>query len=333
MAQATSYNVAGVREDLTDFLTILEPEDTPILSSVSKTKKPSNAYQEWQVDNLAAPSFAGVLEGQDIASFDNKAANRARIGNYTQIFQRTWAVSQLQDLQDVAGIASEVANSKAKAMREIKRDIESAIASDNDMQVSDGSAAYRTRGLGEWIKATAQTTNPVPASYRTPSASINTTATASLTEDNFNAVFQSIYEQNGGKRSYMLFAGPSLKRSISKFQRYEGASGTTKTYMVCQDATENAIDLNVEIYRGDFHDVSIVSSLFNGVVSGDTTITNQRKARGYVIDPELVGVGYMKGIEGSELPNQGGGRRGYVESIVTLVVKNPLGLGKFSATS
>lgn len=333
MAQAASYNVAGVREDLTDFLTILEPEDTPILSSISKTKKPSNAYQEWQVDNLSAPAFAGVVEGQDISSFDNKAANRARIGNYNQIFQRSWAVSQLQDLQDVAGVASEVANSKAKAMREMKRDIESAIASDNDMQATDGAVAYKLRGLGEWIKATAQTVNPVPASYRTPSASINTTATASLTEDNFNAVFQGIYEQNGGKRSYTLFAGPSLKRAISKFQRYEGASGTTKTYMVSQDATDNAIDLNVEIYRGDFHDVSIIPTLFNGVVSGDTSITNQRKARGYVIDPELVGVGYMKGIEGNELPNQGGGRRGYVEAILTLVVKNPLGLGKFSATS
>jgi len=333
MAQAASYNVAGVREDLTDFLTILEPEDTPILSSVAKTKKPANAYQEWQVDNLSAPSFAGVVEGQDIASFDNKAANRARIGNYNQIFQRSWAVSQLQDLQDVAGVASEVANSKAKAMREMKRDIEAAIASDSDMQATDGAVPYKLRGLGTWITNTAQTTNPVPASYRTPANSVNTTATASLTEDNFNAVFQSIYEQNGGKRSYTLFAGPSLKRAISKFQRYEGASGTTKTYMVTQDATDNAIELNVEIYRGDFHDVSIIPTLFNGVVSGDTSITNQRKARGYVIDPELVGVGYMKGIEGNELPNQGGGRRGYVEAILTLVVKNPLGLGKFSATS
>ena len=30
MAKATSYNVAGYREDLSDILTILEPEVTPV---------------------------------------------------------------------------------------------------------------------------------------------------------------------------------------------------------------------------------------------------------------------------------------------------------------
>lgn len=333
MAQATSYNVAGNREDLLDILSILEPEDTPLLSTLSKTKSPTNIYQEWQVDNLQAPSFAGVLDGADVTSFSNAAVNRARIGNYGQIFRRDWAVSQVQELSNPAGVSNEVAASKAKKLREIKRDMESAIGSDNDMQADNGTVPYLTRGLGKWIQNGAQTTNAVPASFRTPSASIDTTATASLTEATFNGVSSSIYQQNGGRRSYTLFAGPSLKSAISNFQRVTGSSGTTKTYMVTQDAKENAVDLNVEIYRGDFHDVTVIPTLFNGVVSGDTSITDQRKARGYVIDPELVGIGYMKGLGAEELENQGGGRRGYVDAIISVVVKNPLGLGKFAATS
>lgn len=334
MAQSTTYNVAGDREDLTDFLTILEPEDTPKLSTFSKTKKLSNTYQEWQVDNLGAVDFGGVLEGADVTAYNNESVNRARIGNYVQQFRRPWMVSRLQEASNPAGVSSEVAQSKAKAMREIKRDIEAAIGSDNDMQQDNGVVPWKLRGLGEWIKATAQTTNPVGASFRTPSASIDTTATASQTESAFNDVFQSIFQVVGGRRRYSLFAGPALKRAISKFQRQEGTS-RTNSYVVQQDATENRVDLNVEVYNGDFHTVTIIPDLFNGLLDNAavTSATNQQKARGYVIDPALVGVGYMIGLESNELQDNGGGRRGFVYSALTLVVKNPKGLGKFSATS
>ena len=55
------------------------------------------------------------------------------------------------------------------------------------------------------------------------------------------------------------------------------------------------------MYVGDFHTVTIVPDLFNGILdSADpSSTTDQQKARGYVIDPELVGIGYMLGIESS----------------------------------
>ena len=332
MALATTYNVAGDREDLTDYLTILTPEDTPKVSTFAKTKQPSNVYQEWQVDTLNAVSFSGIPEGQDVLSFANESVNRARIGNYVQSFRRPWMVSRLQEASNPAGISSEVAQSKIKAMREIKRDIEACIGSDNDRVQEAPPAAGKLRALGKWINNTPGT--DVPTNFRTPTASIDSTATASLGESAFNDVFQSIFTQNGGRRSYTLFAGPSLKRAISKFQRQEGTT-TAKSYMVTQDATQHQVDLNVTVYNGDFHTVTVVPDLFNGLLdSADPgTTTNQQKARGYVIDPELVGLGYMLPVESNEIPDLGGGRRGFVLAALTLMVKNPLGLGKFAATS
>jgi hypothetical protein len=335
MAITTTYNVQGNREDLTDFLTILEPEDTPKLSTFAKTGGQTNKLQEWQVDNLANVDFSGVIEGQDVQAYNNESVNRAVIGNYVQKFRRPWMVSDLQEASNPAGISSEVAQSKSKAMREIKRSIESAIGSDNEMQQDNGSIPYLFRGLGKWIQATAQSINPVPAIALTPSASIDTTATGSLTESAFNDVFQSIFQVNGGRRSYTLFAGPSLKRAISNFQRATGAAGTTKTYQVTQDANENKITLDVTMYEGDFHTVTVVPDMFNGVTTGSaiTAPTAAQKARGYVIDPSLVGISYMIGMQSVENPNLGGGRRGFVNSALTLVVKNPKGLGKFAASS
>lgn len=333
MAQATSLAV-GVREDLTNVLTILSPEETPKLSSFSKTKAPSNMLQEWQVDDLSAPAFEGTREGQDQTEFANKAANRARIGNYVQEIRRPWAVSQFIDKLDVAAVSSEKANAIAKSMRELKRDLEAAIGSDNDRATDDGINGYKLRGLGDWIDSAGPA--DVPAFARTPANSINTTATSSLTETNFNAVLQSRAEATGMAGKLTLFAGPNLKRKISEFQRQTSASAYL-SYQVNQDATENRIDLKVDLYDSDFGVVNIVLDQFNGVTSapsgGTYSITNQSRARGYLIDPDLVGISYLWAMKNQELPDLGGGARGYVTSALTLQVKNPKGLGKFAATS
>ena len=334
MAEATTYNIAGIREDLTDFLTILEPEETPKLSSFAKTKRPTNTYQEWQVDNLQTPSFGGVLDGADVTVFNNKAANRQRIGNYVQWWRQPWMVSRITEAVDIAGVANEVANAKSKCMRELKRSIEATIGSDQDRQADNGTVPYLTRGLGTWVSSSGPA--DVNAIFRTPANSLNNTATASLTEDTTNQVFQSQFEAVGSRRNLSFFVGPTLKRTVSKFQRQEG-SVTAKSYMVTQDAEEHQIDLRVDLYESDFGTIEVHSDLFNGVVTDASSasgfITATSRCRGYVVNPELVGFGYMIGMESVELPDQGGGRRGFVHAVGTVMVKNPKGLAKFYATS
>jgi len=92
------------REDLTDVLTILAPEETPILSSANKSK--ANAtFVEWTVDGLSAPDTAGIREGADVTTFTDKFSGRARLGNYVQKFRRDFQVSDLQEAVDSVGPA------------------------------------------------------------------------------------------------------------------------------------------------------------------------------------------------------------------------------------
>lgn len=331
MAEATTYNIVGIREDLTDWLTMVDPEETPKLSTFPKTKGPTSYYQEWQMDGLDVVRFPGVLEGQDTAAFFNKAANRARVGNYIQQDHRPWAVSSLVDLTDIAGLASEKANAKAKCAIELKRDLEALIGSDQDRQADDGTVPYKLRALGNWISSSGP--SDVPAAYRTPAGNIDATATASLTEPLFNGVFQSIFENVGKRQGYTLYAGTNLKKAITGFQRLT-STNTTSTYRVNQDATTHQIDLRVDMYSTDWGPVSIVPDLFNGLTSAGS-ISSQSKARGYVINPDLVGIGYMQGMAmySMEFPNLGGGPRGEIRYVATLVCKNPRGLGKFAGSS
>ena len=86
---ATSGQGSAVsnREDLTDVLTILAPEETPVLSSANK-QKASSTFVEWTVDSLSSPVTTGISEGADVTTFTDQFASRARLGNYIQKFRR-----------------------------------------------------------------------------------------------------------------------------------------------------------------------------------------------------------------------------------------------------
>mgnify|MGYP003129633829 CR=1 FL=1 len=81
------------REDLLDVLTILAPEETPVLSSLNK-QGASSTFVEWTVDSLSAPSSDGISEGADVTAFDDKFAGRARLGNYVQKFRHSYLCSK-----------------------------------------------------------------------------------------------------------------------------------------------------------------------------------------------------------------------------------------------
>jgi hypothetical protein len=306
------------REDLTDVLTILAPEETP-LTSLAKKSKATATYNEWTVDSLATPVTAGVREGQDISSFVDKFSGRARLGNYIQLFQKNYMVSQLQDAVESVGPAK-IAEAEAKAIREMKRDIEAVVAGTQDRAVEDGSTtAYASRGLGDWLDSAGPA--DVPAAYRTPAASIHGTGT--LTESAFNGLVASIFSQTGTVDALTLVAGTTLRRTISGFARSDGVS-TENVFHVNQMATDKEITLSVNTYDSDFGIITIINGNPACMPSATT---------GYLINPDYVGIAELMSIGSTRLPNQGGGERGFIDAALTLQVHSPLAHGKITVVA
>lgn len=306
------------REDLSNELAILAPEETPILSLCSKGKA-SATYTEWTVDSLAAPVTTGISEGSDVTSFSDKFADRARLGNYIQVMRRDYLVSNLQQAVTSIGPAN-IAQAEAKSMRELKRDIEATIASSNEMTVENGAGTpYGMRGIGAWVQATAQGTNPVPAAYRTPSGSILATT---VTETTFNGMIGSIFSRNGEMNSLTLVANTALRQVISGFTRAQPSSAGV-TYHVNQDATSKAITLSVNLYDSDFGMVKIVNGNPSCMPTASTNV-------GYVINPKYLGFNTLIPMGASRLENQGGGERGFIDVAGTLVCKHPQAHGKIA---
>ena len=333
MAFSNTYDTtntgSGVsnREDLTDVLTILAPEETPILSSANK-QKASATKVEWTVDALSAPSTAGIAEGADVTTFTDQFAGRARLGNRVQKFRRDYKVSDLQEAVDSVGPAK-VAQAEAKAIRELKRDIEGALASNNTQNTEDGGGVNFNRlgGLGDWIQNAAGSAN-VPAAFQTPATSIADVTDGTFAETELNALISSIFKVTGTTNNLMLVADTALRRDISDFARIGGASGDS-VRSVNYGGESGTIKLSVDLYQSDHGIVSVVNA------NPDCMPTQAGTAgmAGYLVNPEYYGVHELIPMGSSRLPNLGGGERGFVDCALTLGVYHPGAHGKIVSAS
>jgi hypothetical protein len=142
-----TYQAIGNREDLTDYLNVVDAEETPIYSMSEKTK--ANArYVEWQIDDLDAVSTTGSVEGDDY-SF-SALTPTTRVGNWTQIFRKTYKVSLTQNTVDTAGREKEYAHQADKAIRALKRNIEATLMNGTGNSGASGTAR-EIKGLEKWI--------------------------------------------------------------------------------------------------------------------------------------------------------------------------------------
>ena len=287
-----------------------------------KKAKATGTFVEVQCDKLGTPEFGGISEGEDVSSFTNQVADRARIGNYVQKFRDSWKISDIQQLVDTAGVASEKANSESKSVRNIKRSIESAFCSEQDRQAEAGSGTpYKTRGMLKWLGSGGQPSD-IPTAYQSVAAD----TTSTQTETTFNTVLQELYEANGMPGGQLtLIAGPSLKQEISNFSR--AVASVQNTYNVTQTADSKKITLTVNVYEGDFGNVAIVPSLFVRRTSGSATVDGDA---GLLIDPEYVAMHTLKAESSTSLEDQGGGARGYVDVIAALSCLSPKAHGYFN---
>ena len=314
------------REELTDVLTILAPEETPVLSSASK-KKSSATFTEWTVDALSAPVTTGVEEGADVTAFVDQFAGRARLGNYVQKFRRNFQVSDLQEAVESVGPAK-IAQAEAKAIRELKRDVEATIIGTQDRSIEDGAGtAYGLRGLGDWIDSAGPA--DVPANFRTPASSIYdiSGAGAPFSELALNNLISSIYRETGNTNNLMLVADTGLRRTIADFARV--SSGATENIRsVNYDGNRAEIKLSVELYQSDHGIVSIVNmnpDTAPATIAGGTDFND-----GYLLNPEYYGVHELIPMGSTRLPNLGGGERGFCDCTLTLGVYHPQAHGKIT---
>jgi hypothetical protein len=201
-----SYDAVGIREDLSDVIYNVSPEETPLYSKASKTKA-SNTLVEWQTDSLRASAANAHIEG-DATTAEARTAT-TRLGNYTQIFKNAVVVPDTDEGLDKAGRAKEIAYQTLKIAKEQKLDIEKALFDNNARAAGNSTTARELAGVPAWL-----TTNTVfganegadPTGDGTDARTDETTALTAFSQTKFDTVMQSIWEEGGKPDTVYLSA-------------------------------------------------------------------------------------------------------------------------------
>lgn len=336
--QANTYSnpstTGGNREDLRNVLTILEPEDTPFTSMCKKGPAPKSTFIEVLADTLRKPRTSGTREGSDANRGGNKAAKRARFGTYCHRSMDEFAVSDVQQIISenggVAGVANEYGNSKAKCVREVKRDIEAINCADQDHQ-GGSDADMKTRGAMKWLSITAQSSNPVPSDFLTLTGAVLSgvgTTVPLFTEKQFNGILKTLKGVYGGKRTYQVISGDSVVETIDNFSRIQDSSTNTR-YHVNEMADTHEITLSVQVFDSSFGRAEIIPSQF---VNVSATTGNGSLESALILNMALWEMDLLDGLHAMDLPPLGGGEAGYVKEMHALLCLNPKGNGKIYDT-
>ena len=300
MATYQTYTAIGQREDLSDVIYNISPTDTPIMSSIGKSKATA-VYHEWQTDSLAAATTNNAaVEGDDAT--DATMSPTTRLGNYTQIVQKTVKISGTLDAVDKAGRKSEKAYQLAKASAEIKRDIETIISANQGRSAGNSSTARKLGSLLSWI-TTNSSVGTSGADPTTIGVSTRTDGTArSFTETILKDVIQQVYSSGGNPK--ILMVGAYQKQAVSAFagiaaQRYMAPGNEPTTIIGAAD-----------VYMSDFGTVSVVPNRF------------MRTRDALVLDPEYAALAYLRPFATNELAKTGDSEKTQILAELTLEVRN-----------
>jgi hypothetical protein len=310
--QSTGANLN--REELSDVVSRITPEDTPIYSMIEKTKF-DTTHPEWGTDELAAPADNVQLEGDEYTF--GATVSPTRLGNYTQIMRKDGIISNTQNITDEAGRKTKVREQKLKKGIELRKDVEFSIVTAN---ASVAGATRKSGSLSTWLATNvARGSSGANGGYNSGTgltvAPTNGTLRA-FTKALLDNVMQQGY-QNGANFGH-VFVSPYVK---SVFVTFMSDSNVASFRYAASSGKNNSIVANADVYEGPFGKVMIHP---NRVMAGSAALARNA----FMVDPEYINWGWLRKIA----EDKGVAKTGDAEKFVligegALKVKNEKGLG------
>jgi hypothetical protein len=302
MAQPTNtfdtYDSVGIREDLSDVIHNISPEETPFYSKSAK-KAARNTFVEWQTDSLRASAANAHIEG-DATTAEARTAT-TRLGNYTQIFKNAVVVSDSDDNVDNAGRAKEIAYQTLKIAKEQKLDIEKALFDNNARAAGSSSVARELAGAPAWM-----TTNTVAGSGGADPTGDGTDARtdgtqAAFSQANFDTVMQSIWVA-GGKPDTVYLSAFQMNVAL-------GFTGNNNQRSSVQAGDERVVK-SLAVYVTPWGTVEFMPSREN------------RSRDVFIMQDNMWEVAYLRGTKNVSLAKTGDNTTRQVVTELTLCAKN-----------
>jgi hypothetical protein len=305
-----AYDLSGgaLREDLEDMIYDISPMDTVFLNGIARLKAASTTH-EWLTDALAAAAKNAAIEGDGHSP--TARALPARLKNYTQIARKDIEVTGTANAVDNAGMAKLMAYHTARAGKEIKRDMEKDLLSDEPASAGTSVSGRVSAGAEAWIytpnhintNGTTSSTTTAPASGFATSPVTDGSATA-FVNSGLTAMLQQSWS-SGGEVDVIL-CGPTLYNTISGF------TGIATRFRDVGSRQQAQIIGAADVYVSAFGSHKIMLSRY----SRSTTV--------FCFDMKTWGVAYLRPFQVVDIAKVGDAERKMLLAEYTLVAKSPL---------
>ncbi len=311
-----SYDIKGIKEDLSDVIYNITPDDTPFYSACKKTKA-KNTLVEWQTDTLRSSGANAHVEGDETA-FEAATAT-TRLNNRTQIFKNAVIIADTDEGLSKAGRAKEMAYQTLKIAREQKLDIEAALFDNNAYEIGSSTAARELAGLGAWVKTNTSFdatsgadpvvdgSNPAGSTARTDSS-----ATRDFTQTQFDDVMQEIWTA-GGNPDRVYLSPTNMNIALG----FTGGGNSRRNIDAARETVYNSVDVYVTPW-------------------GTVEFTPSRECRGkdvYILQSDMWEVGVLRGTKNTEMAKTGDATKRQVVTELTLCAKNEAANGLVADTN
>jgi hypothetical protein len=230
-----SFDLVGKKEDVSDYISLITPTDTPFLASI-KTESVDNTLYQWQEDQLRAVGMNAKIEGAEAVDSTRDQPNMRQNG--TQIMEETFKVSGTADAVKTYGRDKTTARETMKTGKLLKMDAEySLVGSGQSYVVAAGATAGVFAGVQAQIGAGVTLANGGAA--------------RALTEDLIVEAHEALY--NEGSDASVLMVKPSDTKIIAGFAQ---ASGRTTDV----SNGEKKLTKVINIYESPFGTVRVVKN-------------------------------------------------------------------------
>lgn len=294
-----SYDMRGIREDLSDIIYDVSPEETPFYSKTKKTKA-SNTYVEWQTDALRSAADNAHIEGDDTVAEARTATTR--LGNYAQIFKNAVTVSDTDMALRKAGRGEEIAYQVLKVAKEQKLDIEKALFANQARSAGSALAPRRLAGVPAWLVTNTEFENGNSGADPTgdgTNARTDDGTPVAFSQTRFDPVMQAIWESGGTPDTVYL----------SAFQM-NLALGFTGNNNQRNTVANAKVSKNMEVYMTPWGNVSFVPSRQN------------RSRDVFIFQSDMWAVGILRGTKNNDLAKTGDNTKRSVTTELTLQCLN-----------
>lgn len=297
-----TYDNLVIREDLREQYYMISPEECPFQQAIGTGEPATNTLHEWPILALASPVLNNtVIEGEDAPGTDpGTLANRR--SNVCQISDKLVSISHTSEAVDAAAYdVQKLTKQMAIKLREWKRDVEGMLLLNQAANLGSSGTARVTAGFPAFLRtnvvAGAGGTNPTLSGTANgyPNAAAGLGTAVGLSEVMLNDLMEDVW--NAGGNPTMAMVNSNNKRIIS-----ETFTGSSTIY---KDRIDKTLVNAVDIYTGDFGEITIVPNRFQPTLDTTPAGGTQLNFALYLIDPDFVELSFLDPVKNKPIAETG----------------------------